>query len=68
MSTKLVPNETGLVDIRIDREDALAGYFMVEDWDGTEHKIALRSNEGDVITLPVPKLRKKTATHKISES
>lgn len=67
MSTKLVPNETGLVDIRIDAEDARNGYLMIEDWDGNEHQIRLRGNEGDIVTLPVPKLRKKRATHQISE-
>ncbi len=62
MSTKLVPNERGLVDIRIDNQDAQAGYIMVEDWDGKEHRIQLRGNEGDVVNLPVPKVRQK-ATH-----
>lgn len=59
MSTKLVPNETGLVDIRIDAEDARAGYLMVEDWEGKEHRITIRGNEGGVISLPVPKIRYK---------
>lgn len=59
MSTKLIPNETGLVDIRIDREDAQAGYIMVEDWEGKEHRIQIRGNEGNVISLPVPKLKYK---------
>lgn len=67
MSTKLLPNETGLVDIRVDADDARNGYIMVEDWDGKEHRIQLRGNEGDVVTLPVPKLRRKTATHQIPE-
>ena len=64
MSTKLVPNERGLVDIRIDREDQRQGYVMVEDWDGNEHRLQIRGNEGDVITLPVPKIRHK-ATHSL---
>ena len=64
MTTKLVPNERGLVDIRIDAEDAQHGYLLVEDWDGKEHKITLRGNEGDVVTLPVPKIRHK-ATHSL---
>jgi len=59
LSTKLVPNESGLVDIRIDAQDAKAGYLMVEDWEGKEHRIAIRSNEGAVISLPVPKIRYK---------
>jgi len=67
LSTKLVPNETGLVDIRIDNDDARKGYIMVEDWEGKEHQIRLRGNEGDVVTLPVPKIRKKQATHQIPE-
>ena len=68
MSTKLVPNERGLVDIRIDNEDVRNGYIMVEDWDGTEHQIRIRGNEGDVVTLPVPKIRRQnTPTHEIPE-
>ncbi|NIO40794.1 MAG: hypothetical protein GTO41_11815 [Burkholderiales bacterium] len=59
MSTKLVPNDRGLVEIRLDREDARLGYIMVEDWEGKEHRIAVRGNEGAVITLPVPKIRHK---------
>lgn len=62
MSTKLVPNETGIVDIRVDAEDARKGYIMVEDWDGKEHQIQLRSNEGAVVSLPVPKIRYKGVT------
>lgn len=66
MTTKLVPNERGLVEIRIDKDDARVGYIMVEDWDGKEHRIQLRGNEGDVVTLPVPKIRHQ-ATHQIPE-
>lgn len=65
MTTKLVPNESGLVDIRIDAEDQAKGYVMVEDWDGNEHRINVRGNEGDIITLPVPKIRRRTATHSL---
>jgi hypothetical protein len=54
-----VPNGTGLVDIRIDREDAKLGYIMVEDWEGKTHRIVIRGNEGDVMQLPVPKIKLK---------
>jgi hypothetical protein len=57
MATKLVPNESGIMDIRIDRDDARLGYIMVEDWEGRTHRIPLRSREGDVIQLPVPKIK-----------
>jgi hypothetical protein len=53
----LVPNSTGLVEIRIDREDARLGYIMVEDWEGKSHQIPVRGREGDIIALPVPKIR-----------
>jgi hypothetical protein len=59
MTTRLVPNGTGLVDIRIDREDAKLGYIMVEDWEGKTHRIVIRGNEGDVMQLPVPKIKLK---------
>ena len=59
MSTKLVPNERGLMDIRVDADDARKGYVMVEDWEGKEHRIQIRSNEGAVIQLPVPKIKHK---------
>ncbi len=69
MSTKLVPNERGLIDIRIDATDARNGYVMIEDWDGKEHQIMLRGNEGDVITLPVPKIRRNhQPTHEIPQN
>ena len=61
MVTKLVPNERGLVDIRLDAEDARKGYITVEDWDGKEHQINVRSNEGGVVTLPVPKVTQREA-------
>jgi hypothetical protein len=48
-----------LVEIRIDREDAQLGYIMVEDWEGNDHRIPVRGREGDVISLPVPKIRHK---------
>jgi hypothetical protein len=54
------------VEIRIDKDDARVGYIMVEDWEGKEHRIQLRGNEGDVVTLPVPKVRHQ-ATHQIPE-
>lgn len=47
------------MDIRIDAEDARNGYMMIEDWEGKEHKIVIRANEGAIISLPVPKIRYK---------
>lgn len=55
LSTKLVPNETGLVDVALTAEDVRAGYFMVTDWTGREHQMACRGREGEIVQLPVPK-------------
>ena len=67
MTTKLVPNETGLMDIRIDADDSVKGYIMVEDWEGKEHRIQIRANEGGVISLPVPKIKYKGYVPKTPE-
>jgi hypothetical protein len=55
------------MEIRIDSKDAAAGYIMVEDWEGKEHRIQIRSNEGAVISLPVPKIRYKGYVPKTPE-
>jgi|8_EtaG_2_1085327.scaffolds.fasta_scaffold00172_23 hypothetical protein len=62
MPTKLEPNETGLAHIPIEAKDAASGYILVEDWEGNTHRIQLRSNEGAVVRLPVPKITKQDVT------